>query len=136
MYWLIRFGSRFLQWLSKNWKEGEQSKTRRDFATAYMLGLVWSRVASASVYWSHKGSALIRMPCSPDLMVPDFFLLGYFKSGVYETKLHNFEILKNQIRAEISQIPKAILENVYHNWVFTLRLCVATDGKHWPDTIF
>ena len=44
---------------------------------------------------------------SPDLVPCDFFLWGYLKSLVYNNRPRNLETLKNNIRAQIAEIPVA-----------------------------
>jgi len=49
---------------------------------------------------------------SPDLAVPDYFLWGYEKSKVYETRPANIENLKQRIVDCIQGIRKEMLQSV------------------------
>ncbi|XP_073979190.1 uncharacterized protein isoform X1 [Rhodnius prolixus] len=74
-------------------------------------------------------------PCSPDLTVPDFFLCGYLKSRVYETKPRDLEDLKSRIRAEFVKISASMLKKVFKNFVKRLEECKAQNGHHLKDVI-
>lgn len=73
---------------------------------------------------------------SPDLSACDFFLWGYLKSKVYESKPRDLEELKNEIRRHVAAIPKPMLKRVFQNFVTRLRDCVEKQGHHLDDVIF
>ena len=75
-------------------------------------------------------------PCSPDLVVPDFFLWGYLKSKVYASKPKTIEGLKCNIRAEIAAITPEMLANVMQNAQKRAAFCVSNGGGHLIDVVF
>ena len=54
---------------------------------------------------------------SPDLTVCAFFLWGYLKTRVYETKLRTLDELKHAIQTEIELIDKNLLRCVHSNFL-------------------
>ncbi|XP_025266325.1 uncharacterized protein LOC105254594 isoform X2 [Camponotus floridanus] len=74
-------------------------------------------------------------PRSPDLSVCDFFLWGYLKSRVYETKPKDLEELKTEIRRHAAAIPKSMLEKVYDSFVKRLENCVKNKVPDWLDPL-
>lgn len=83
-----------------------------------------------------RTASLAWPPRSPDLSVCDFFLWGYLKSRVYETKPKDLEELKAEIRRHAAAIPKSMLEKVYDSFVKRLENCVKNKGNHLSDIIF
>lgn len=75
-------------------------------------------------------------PRSPDLTAPDFFLWGFLKSRVYNTRPRNLEELKTRISEEISQIDTPMLEKVFKNFEKRLKDCVSQNGGHLNEIIF
>ena len=73
---------------------------------------------------------------SPDLAPCDFFLWGYLKSLVYNDRPRTLEALKDNIRANILQIPVEMLERVHENFRQRLTQCLDCEGRHLADTLF
>ncbi|XP_046962436.1 uncharacterized protein LOC124531912 [Vanessa cardui] len=75
-------------------------------------------------------------PRSPDLTPLDFFLWGYLKSRVYANKPTTIAQLKENIREEMSAIPRAMCQKVFTNLRNRLEECKREVGKHLNDVIF
>lgn len=73
---------------------------------------------------------------SPDLAPPDYFLWGYLKSLVYKDRPHTLDDLRNNIRAEIANIPVNMLERVTQNFRRRLNQCIDNGGRHLTDIVF
>lgn len=73
---------------------------------------------------------------SPDLSVCDFFLWGYLKHKVYQTKPRNLNALKERITEEIQAITQPMLERVLNNFFKRLEQCRLVQGHHLRDVIF
>ncbi|KAL4107251.1 hypothetical protein QTP88_017631 [Uroleucon formosanum] len=72
-------------------------------------------------------------PRSPDLTVCDFFLWGYLKSRVYESKPRTLDELKDAIKTEIALIDENLLQRVHLNLLDRLSSCYEQDGRHMLD---
>jgi hypothetical protein len=72
----------------------------------------------------------------PDFNACDFFLCGYLKSKVYETKPRTTVNLKQNIRDEVATISPTMLQQVMQNFQKRLQECVDKKGRHLTDTIF
>jgi hypothetical protein len=75
-------------------------------------------------------------PRSPDLSTCDFFLWGYLKARVYQTKPRTLDELKDSIRREVEVISEEMLARVVTNFTERLALCVEQNGRHLSDVIF
>lgn len=75
-------------------------------------------------------------PRSPDLSTCDFFLWGFLKSRVYESKPRTLEELKTSIRQTIDKIQPEMLERVETNFRERLEICIRKNGHHLRDIIF
>jgi len=75
-------------------------------------------------------------PRSPDLTVCDFFLWGYLKSRVYESKPRTLDELKDAIKTEIALIDENLLQRVHLNLLDRLSSCYEQDGRHMLDVLF
>ena len=73
---------------------------------------------------------------SPDLSSCDYFLWGYLKQKVYETRPTTTDDLKVRIRQEIAAITPALLRRVSENFSARLRMCIANGGRHLSQVIF
>ena len=73
---------------------------------------------------------------SPDLAVPDYFLWGYVKSKVYETRPANIDDLKQRIRECTQGIPKEMLQRVMTAFPSRLQECIERHGGHLQSVIF
>ena len=58
----------------------------------------------------------------------DYFLWGYLKDGVYENNPETTEVLKDNIRREIRQIPEEMLNTVVGIVIFELLLSYSSVG--------
>ncbi|CAI6353807.1 unnamed protein product [Macrosiphum euphorbiae] len=75
-------------------------------------------------------------PRLPDLTVCDFFLWGYLKSRVYESKPRTLDELKDAIKTEIALIDENLLQRVHLNLLDQLSSCYEQDGRHMLDVLF
>jgi hypothetical protein len=75
-------------------------------------------------------------PRSPDQSTCDFFLWGYLKALVYQTKPRTLDELKDSIRREVEVISEEMLARVLTNFTERLALCVEQNGSHLADVIF
>ena len=73
---------------------------------------------------------------SPDLTPPDYFLWGYIKERVYINNPHTIQQLKDDICAEIWELPPELLSAVMENAVERARLCEAENGGNRSCIIF
>lgn len=73
---------------------------------------------------------------SPDLAPCDYFLWGYLKSVVYNNRPRTLEALQNNIRTEIANIPRDMLERVERNFRIRLNQCINNEGRHLQDVLF
>jgi hypothetical protein len=86
---------------------------QQDGATAHS-----ARISMAVLREMFPGSLIscfgdINWPAhSPDLLAPDYFLWGYVKSKVYETRPANIDDLKQRIQECLQGIPNAMLQHV------------------------
>jgi hypothetical protein len=67
---------------------------------------------------------------SPELVVPDYFLWGYVRSKVYETRPANIAGLKQRILDCIQRIPKLVLKSVMTAFPSRLQECIERHGGH------
>jgi len=75
-------------------------------------------------------------PRSPDLSTCDFFLWGYLKSRVFESKPRTLDELKASIQHQINLINSDLLEKVEASFKERLQHCVNENGHHLLDIIF
>ena len=59
--------------------------------------------------WIGRDGPISWPPCSPDITPLDFFLWGYVKDIVYQTKVRDITDLKQRIFNAIATIDEAIL---------------------------
>ena len=69
---------------------------------------------------------------SPDLTVPDFFLLDFLKLRVYVNKPQTLEALKENIRQECENLSPEVMENA----IKRARMVINSGGGHLADIIF
>ena len=55
---------------------------------------------------------------------------------MYEHKPHTLDDLKEDIRVEVAQIDRAMLEIVEANFQELLQKCISEDGHHMRDVVF
>lgn len=73
---------------------------------------------------------------SPDLSVCDFFLWGFLKFKVYQTRPRNLHELKQRITEEIQMIPQEMLEKVFESFFKRMTECQLVQGRHLMDAVF
>lgn len=81
--------------------------------------------------WIGRRGSIEWPPRSPDLTPLDFFLWGYLKSKVYQSRPNNLEELKERIRTEIAQITPEVLENVREEFTARLSNCIIAEGHQF-----
>ena len=75
-------------------------------------------------------------PRSPNLTPCDYFLWGYLKTKVFETKSRTFADLKQRIQDEVAAVPVEMLREVMNSFWSRLEECVRRNGSHLEDVIF
>ena len=70
---------------------------------------------------------------SPDLTVPDFFLWGFLKDGVFRRHIMTIQELKQAIVDEVAAIDEDLRWRVYGNFQTRLQQCIDVNGGHLPD---
>ena len=78
----------------------------------------------------------IPWPHSPDLTPCDYFLWGYLKTKVFETKPRTIADLKQRIQDEVAAIPVEMLREVMNSFRSRLEECVCWNGSHLEGVIF
>jgi hypothetical protein len=73
---------------------------------------------------------------SPDLTPCDYFLLGYLKTKVFETKPRTIADLKQRIQDEVVAFPVEMLREVMNSFSSRLEDCVRRNGSHLEGVIF
>ncbi|XP_029653233.1 uncharacterized protein LOC115226371 [Octopus sinensis] len=69
-------------------------------------------------------------PHSPDITPLDFFLWGYVKDIMYQTKIWDIADLKQRIRNAITTVDEAILQRTWQEIEYCLDVLQATNGAH------
>jgi hypothetical protein len=78
--------------------------------------------------WIWKG-VLSQSPArSPDLTTSDFFLWGYTKDVVYQTKVQDLDELRCRITAACETVTPVMLQNTWRETECRLDICRATEG--------
>jgi hypothetical protein len=85
--------------------------------------------------WTGRGGPIRWAPRSPDLTPLDFFLWGYVKANVYQSRYANLAELKGAIHQEIKAISKKTLPDVFSNILKRMDLCVSVDGDHFEHLL-
>jgi len=75
-------------------------------------------------------------PHSPDLTPCDYFLWGYLKSKVFETKPRTIADLKQRIQDEVAAIPVEMLREVMNSFRSRLEEWVRRNGSDLEGVIF
>ena len=74
-------------------------------------------------------------PNSPNLNPSDYFLWGYLKDRVYENNPQTTEVLKDNIRIEIRQIPQEMLNGFVDNFNVRVAAVIQQWGAWIEHTI-
>ena len=80
--------------------------------------------------WIGKDGAIPWPPHSPDITPLDFFLWGYVKDIVYQTKVRDMTDLKQRISNAIATIDEAMLQRTWQEIEYRLDVLRATNGAH------
>ena len=80
--------------------------------------------------WIGKDGAIPWPPLSPDITPLDFFLWGYVKDIVYQTKVRDMTDLKQRISNAIATIDEAMLQRTWQEIEYRLDVLRATNGAH------
>ena len=75
-------------------------------------------------------------PLYPDLTPCDYFLWGYLKTKVFETKPRTIADLKERIQDEVAAVPVEMLREIMKSFTSRLEECVRRNGSHLEDVIF
>jgi hypothetical protein len=73
---------------------------------------------------------------SLDLSPCDFYLWGFLKSKVFETRPANLNALKQRIVEEANAIPAKTLLRVMKSMVNQVGECINVNGRHLSEAIF
>ena len=68
-------------------------------------------------------------PYSPDLTPCDFFLWGYVKSKVYQTKPADLNELKARIQQVFDEMPQEMIARAMESYRRRLERCIQVNGK-------
>jgi hypothetical protein len=80
--------------------------------------------------WIEGRGPITRPPRSPDLTPLDFFLWGYIKDLVYQTKVQDVAKLHRRITAVCETVTPVMLQNTWQDVEYHLNICRATKGTH------
>ena len=69
-------------------------------------------------------------PRSPDLTPCDYFLCGYLKTKVFETKPRTIADLKQRIQDEVAAIPVEMLREIMNSFTSRPEECVRRNGSN------
>jgi len=109
-------------------QDGATSHTARMSMNA-VNALFLNRVVS-------RNGDIPRTPRSPDLTPCYYFLCGYLKTKVSETKPRTIADLKQRIQDEVAAIPVEMLREVMNSFRSRLEECVRRNGSHLEGVIF
>ena len=84
-------------------------------------------------YSSRFGCGIEWPPYSPDLNPCDFFLWGYLKDRVYQSRPRSLEALEKAITDEITAISSEMLANVVNGFRKRLAELVDSNGAHFEQ---
>jgi len=77
----------------------------------------------------------LRIPRSPDLTPPDYFLWGYLKGGVYQNKPRTIDALKANITEEIQAVTADVLARTFQNMARQVQSCLDANGGHFQHML-
>jgi len=107
-------------------QDGSRAHTARNsMAVHEMFGIVISRFGD--ITWPAQ---------SPDLTVPDFFLLGFLKDRVFQRHIMTIQELKQATVDKVAPIDEDLRRRMYGNFQTRLQQCIDVNGGHLPDVIF
>lgn len=85
--------------------------------------------------WIGRRGAIEWPARSPDLTPLDYFLWGYLKDRVYQTKPANLEELQQKIRDEIRTIDEDIIRQAVAAFYYRIAHCQAVEGGNFEHLI-
>ena len=74
-------------------------------------------------------------PRSPDLTPPDYFLWGYLKGRVYQSKPRTIDALKANITEEIQAVTSDVLARTFQNTERRVQSCLDANGGHFQHML-
>jgi hypothetical protein len=80
--------------------------------------------------WIGRRGPIAWSPRSPDLTPLDFFIWGYIKDLVYQTKVEDVAELCRRIAAACETITPVMLQNTWREVEYRLDICRVTKGAH------
>ena len=80
--------------------------------------------------WVGCDSPIPWLPHSPDITLVDFFLWGYVKDIIYQTKIRDINDLQHQIIEAIDTVIVDMLARTWQEIEYWLNIVHATDGAH------
>jgi len=84
-----------------------------------------------SFFGDHVISKGLWPPHSPDLTLPDYFLWGYLKGRVYQSKPRTIDSLKANITEEIHAVTADVLARTSQNMACWVQSCLDTNDGHF-----
>jgi len=92
-----------------------------------------SHASMAKIQFSFGDSVIsngLWPPRSPDLTPPDYFLWGYPKGRVYQSKPRTIDSLKANIAEEIQAVTADVLARTFQNMARRVQSCLDANGGH------
>jgi hypothetical protein len=80
--------------------------------------------------WIGRGGPIAWPPRSPDVTPLDFFMWGYVKNIVYETKVQDVETMRARITSAVAMITPEMLARTWLEIEKRLHILRATNGSH------
>ena len=74
-------------------------------------------------------------PRSPDLIIPDFSLLGYLKDKFYEGNPQTIDNLKISVIQRMQEITPSMLKRVSKNMRKRVQICLQERGGHFEHLL-
>ena len=74
-------------------------------------------------------------PRSPDLTPPHYFLRGYLKGRVYQTKPRTIDALQANITEEIQAVTANVLARTFQNMARRVQSCLDANGGHFQHML-
>lgn len=81
--------------------------------------------------WIGRGGEINWPARSPDLTILDFFLWGFIKDKVYDTRPQDMEDLRRKIREAFEMVTPDMLIRGHENTMFRLHYCRNAEGFHF-----
>ncbi|KAJ4428119.1 hypothetical protein ANN_24133 [Periplaneta americana] len=80
--------------------------------------------------WIGRGGPIAWPPRSPDLTPLDFFLWGFVKDRVYNTRVDNLQVLRQRFIDTVRSVTPQILHNAWREIEYRLDVCRAITWGH------